>query len=1237
MDRAEGGLFLIPLLVVGVVAVLLAPGGGGGAGSATAGSSSKAPEALEASGSRGNLIHEFLGIEAGRESRAAPSAKDCRQRRNRTGEEGGEAGAGKDPLHGDLQWCVRHLIALVPDPLESRFDYTFDRHLDAIQRAVEGAGFVIDRFDLPWTDRPRKSGGSTTEKERQLSRPVDYDNAALRHLVEPGQLLFRRTTRSSHELLVVHLVGETPTSGINKRVFRKALDAAAADVDSEIPQEDTIICAGHLPRCGSTSGSIDVLGPSFSGSAISVRIALHAWRVEPGPDGEGPGERSRRLPVRFISGSATAIGSSAFAGPTLNATFKATVIPDHVAMKAFYHYLTNGLGADHRQIAILSEANTAFGRQLAIKGEPASGEVPLGMDDVLKLYFPLHIADLRSAAAEAAATRGRPARPDDALRPSAVPLPLQEHVRPEDIPPSVSSEDPSSTEAVLRLLLSAIARERILYVGIIATDVKDMIFLTGEIREHCPNVRIFTFASDVLYLHPDHNPALRGMFVITPYTLLPAMQLWTPPFRGTRRRQTFADQTAEGVFNAVSYLLGSKDQMLDYGPPDLKRVASKGSPPDLHPVIWLTAVGANGLYPLELLEEYLRTAKSEDISEEDTILTIDAIAPIKDARDSPRSLLRGLVGREGALGFFLISLAGLIGAIGLLRGAPRENQRPEDLTPKWGRISLLEEAADPTLTIERRSFLFAIGATLLILCSFVGLLVAMPVRVALGLSALELPNDLIATGWIIAVAVSVVTLVLLLWAIINILRRPVGPARPDEFGKKVPPPPQPLRLLSHPLAVITLVMLVLAVYRAGAWMMMTPDYLVLPLFLRSSDLGSGLSPVFPLLLLAAGGVLYAGCHLRRLRLAEHPGTARDEGGIYLPAEGSIKAASNLEAKVRHHLVVNALQLRGAWVIAIILVIAALFVFFVQRWWPAEEAGLLPSNPWARRLIGWPILLLFPLAFTGVYLGLLLTLLRMVIVWIETRRLLTQLAAHPVYPAFLRIRDMTPGKKIGPGRPEGLLVSLTRSVSFAARLHVRGALQSLHSAQAAAKECLEGMVDRDWRARLSARAKADRALATITRSTVIALEHHWPAARLGTNPAREQTEDYVASRVVALLETIIPQIRNLAACSTVGLLLMLMTVSVYPFQNRDALLYFSWPVVLVAVAVTLTVWTQMNRDTLLSDLAGLPPGRTHWDRDFILRLAFYGFLPLAGLLGAQSPGKSSGLIPWLQQLAGMAHP
>jgi len=114
---------------------------------------------------------------------------------------------------------IEYLIATVPDPKDSSLDHQFDRTLDAIRRAIESADFTFDRFWLPW-DR------SKTAAPPMLATDPKAAQMATRHLRDPGVILFRGS--KSKRLLLLFLVGETPTSGIHRVAFQNAVVSSDA-------------------------------------------------------------------------------------------------------------------------------------------------------------------------------------------------------------------------------------------------------------------------------------------------------------------------------------------------------------------------------------------------------------------------------------------------------------------------------------------------------------------------------------------------------------------------------------------------------------------------------------------------------------------------------------------------------------------------------------------------------------------------------------------------------------------------------------------------------------------------------------------------------------------------------------------------------------------------------------------------------------------------------------------------
>src|SRR5262249_27838160 len=148
--------------------------------------------------------------------------------------------------------------------------------------------------------------------------------------------------------------------------------------------------------------------------------------------------------------------------------------------------------------------------------------------------------------------------------------------------------------------------------GIFSTDIRDLIFLVREIRRHASNVVLFTIGADLIYLHSDVNLDFRGMLLVTTYPLFSRNQLWTNRDLGRKIRLQFPNDTAQGVYNAMLALLGTKEtqkRMLEYGRPfDCGQNLQE---PRLPP-LWLTAVGKNDLWPVRLLENRLKNRSGKE-------------------------------------------------------------------------------------------------------------------------------------------------------------------------------------------------------------------------------------------------------------------------------------------------------------------------------------------------------------------------------------------------------------------------------------------------------------------------------------------------------------------------------------------------------------------------------------------------------------------------------------------------
>ncbi|MEY2934973.1 MAG: hypothetical protein RL033_5722, partial [Pseudomonadota bacterium] len=169
-------------------------------------------------------------------------------------------------------------IATIPDPVDSGLGYQFETSLQALRRGLEtpveatspglsAPVFFRDRSWLPWDDRAVPDGERRASEDCRLSTP--------------GILLFRGANSERPALAALLLVGETPTTGLRRAAMASALSLFEA-IDS------TQHAAGE-PH------SLRVLGPFFSGSAQSLRLALQSWLQE----------KRRHFDVQVMTGTAT--------------------------------------------------------------------------------------------------------------------------------------------------------------------------------------------------------------------------------------------------------------------------------------------------------------------------------------------------------------------------------------------------------------------------------------------------------------------------------------------------------------------------------------------------------------------------------------------------------------------------------------------------------------------------------------------------------------------------------------------------------------------------------------------------------------------------------------------------------------------------------------------------------------------------------------------------------------------
>lgn len=458
---------------------------------------------------------------------------------------------------------ILFVIATTPNPANSQLALSFDRTIESIERAAGDRGFLFDRFVFPWDAEPNRQLDPEKKRTEEKRRRNSEAN--------PGMLLFRGPFDKGDPLhrfesLAVMLVPENPSSGINGSAFQAATTFAKENGATE---------------------PLAILGPSFSSSAVSLHNAMHL------------------TPLHYVirTGSATVPEAWQLLDDDTH-SFAATVRDDDQANHALFLHLTEtGEWKKIGRVAILSESGTLYGAHASNSEHRVD----------LNLIFPRGISWLRNAYQDlpAAPTSGLPAGVAPPIAP-LLPFALSEPTFGDDKTPSLSAtQTPLSQEAALLSISNTLRRERVRFVVITSTDPLDNIFLIRFLRTHCPDLRIITFESDLLYVRAAAEYPATGVVLVTTYPLFLQNQVWSA-YGSSENRVPFDSMASEGTYNALRSILlsahtpspntgtdlmaGKEDLPFDYRGPFESQTRK--------PPVWLTVATPAGYWPLAVLGDH---------------------------------------------------------------------------------------------------------------------------------------------------------------------------------------------------------------------------------------------------------------------------------------------------------------------------------------------------------------------------------------------------------------------------------------------------------------------------------------------------------------------------------------------------------------------------------------------------------------------------------------------------------
>jgi len=1130
---------------------------------------------------------------------------------------------GEDPR--DKQWCippqeqVRAMIAIVPDPVHSHMALVFDRSVEALQLAAQSMNYVIDDYWLPW---PTGSDGSRPSTKDQNEKEA-----------YPGLVMFRWNGAASEKIpsvLYVFLVADTSTAGINGTQFSNAVDYVQKVCMNPGQQES---------GCGN-SGRIWIMGPTFSGSLESLRRLTAAKSSPDFTAYSGTVSSLCAIHNQHLfdqpallekSFSPACIQPDETSPPHLK--FRSLVNDTETAVSKFVSLLQQSKNINckgHAEIAILSEAATTYGTvgssgmsrtdsETQRRTDPDDQPVSCELDS---FSYPREISSLRNAYQKAVGQTSASGANNSGAAQNSLPFDLTDRQpNNSDEPPDFSMQQgPLSKEAVLMQIGLQLRREHYKYIGVIGSNVLDVLFLSNFLRNACPDARLFVLNSDLMFERQLDNVPYIGMLAVTTYPLVGRNSYWTSQDKTnqTNRRPALkylplADQYEEGQYNAALLVMkqvvpapdpDKNSGLREFREPFVKSQADFD--PKTTPLpLWLTAVGTGGYWPIQIL-----TREPESGSTTPT----QGLDPILEDVDF-------------SAGWHVITL--LLCALAFLH-----------IFILWTASNLKSRFRDFALGCAapgQRLFFINVASACLALA--LAMLAAPAWRFGLraGFSVLAI---------VVVVPIAILGL-LLICAWLNYVFHGIWQKAKEEKQAEA-------RLPFWSKNGLCAVVWVLAVAGAGLWLLLLadgPSHYGFFFAYRTVNLATGVSPFTPMLPLFAASYCWCVFEIWRLRFHDH---VRPKLNITNGLPGARSENCIADSVYRYFLNPN-------YQIVFFLIFGVWLFFFnpFQPFWLFEHVAFSV-------LYGVLLCILVALTLSG---G-----LRLVQIWSRLRKLLRELEWSPIRLAFSRLKEGSWSPIWESGGQDVEWTNMARSFEVIeqinscgrdpdAQLKVDDALkQAIEAAVAKRNELRNQLPGRTVSSQQAAtadnrtpsKAKADSEilhavekcfcelqglLANVLNACLSDLRGYWlthcseekdelekgeKQVVVYCQPEKtdekvlqmQRLEEFVALRYMAFIRCVLGHIKHLLILLAILFSLALISLNVYAFEPHQSLVW-SFTAIFAVIGVTiLIVLMQLHKDPILSRITGTKPNEL--GLDFYYRVISFGAVPLLTLLATQFP-------------------
>jgi len=449
---------------------------------------------------------------------------------------------------------IKCVLALAPDPVHTRLALFTDHTIEAIGKGATAADWEFATQWLPWNDTVDPNEGDPAKKAQERSEIALQEK-------QPGVLVFRRAAVSASKAyepawgprqLLVFVVGETPTAGVNPSQFQIARAYMQA------------LCGP-----GQDSRPVKIEGPTFSGSLYSLANLILQDR-----------DKLHGKKYQVHSGTVQSSGAAndflARAGEHVEFHSATENLADQ---DRHFREVLQTLSIPPHQAAVLTEDESALGGA-ALVAASGNGDAA---QPVRAFRFPRDISHLRDAYRQV----------QQAAKPGNAPVPALDFsikdpsVGEDSVPIYSQTQTPLSQNGMINEITRAIRRDGIRIVSVSATNVLDSLFLAGVLRRQCPNTRLLIQSADLLFVQAEQTQPLDGALFLTSYPLFAESNPW----EDRNDMIVFPDTLSEGVFNATVLLLTGEEQRL----PDLADHAWQSVP---RPPEWLLILDRRGFMPV---------------------------------------------------------------------------------------------------------------------------------------------------------------------------------------------------------------------------------------------------------------------------------------------------------------------------------------------------------------------------------------------------------------------------------------------------------------------------------------------------------------------------------------------------------------------------------------------------------------------------------------------------------------